>query len=178
MFKKVFSDPLLGIAWVLLTFFLVLFALAGVASLVAFVAIPFIPHQIADVMEAGATVTAGQASAAFAGLCLLLIGLFAAIGYFTLLLRRIVGSVADGDPFIADNARRLRNMGWLCVLLTFAAPLFVIVVNWLDTILGDTEVTTNVEFSGDGLLLALILFILARVFRHGTAMREDLEGTV
>ena len=29
-----------------------------------------------------------------------------------------------------------------------------------------------------GILLVLILFILARVFRHGAAMREDLEGTV
>ena len=27
-------------------------------------------------------------------------------------------------------------------------------------------------------LLVVILFILARVFRHGAAMREDLEGTV
>jgi Fe-S cluster assembly ATPase SufC len=29
-----------------------------------------------------------------------------------------------------------------------------------------------------GILLVIILFILARVFRHGAAMREDLEGTV
>ena len=29
-----------------------------------------------------------------------------------------------------------------------------------------------------GILMVIILFILARVFRHGAAMREDLEGTV
>ena len=29
-----------------------------------------------------------------------------------------------------------------------------------------------------GLVLTLVLFILARVFRLGTAMRDDLEGTV
>ena len=29
-----------------------------------------------------------------------------------------------------------------------------------------------------GLLLAIVLFILARIFRHGVEMREDLEGTV
>ena len=29
-----------------------------------------------------------------------------------------------------------------------------------------------------GFLIVLVLFILARVFRHGAAMREDLEGTV
>jgi hypothetical protein len=29
-----------------------------------------------------------------------------------------------------------------------------------------------------GLLLVLVLFILARVFRVGAAMRDDLEGTI
>ena len=33
-------------------------------------------------------------------------------------------------------------------------------------------------FDMTALLLTVILFILARVFRHGAAMREDLEGTV
>ena len=40
------------------------------------------------------------------------------------------------------------------------------------------ELTADIEFSLTGVLLALVLFILARVFRHGAAMREDLEGTV
>ena len=34
----------------------------------------------------------------------------------------------------------------------------------------------NVELTG--ILLTLILFILARVFREGSRMREELEGTV
>ena len=34
------------------------------------------------------------------------------------------------------------------------------------------------SFDFGGLILILTLFILARVFRHGAAMREDLEGTV
>jgi hypothetical protein len=29
-----------------------------------------------------------------------------------------------------------------------------------------------------GVILSLTLFVLARVFRKGTDMREDLEGTV
>jgi hypothetical protein len=33
-------------------------------------------------------------------------------------------------------------------------------------------------FSLGGVLLALVLFILARVFRQGAKMREELEGTV
>jgi hypothetical protein len=34
------------------------------------------------------------------------------------------------------------------------------------------------EFSYFGLLLALVLFVIARVFREGTRLREELEGTV
>ncbi|UUX98999.1 hypothetical protein [Sphingomonas sp. J315] len=37
---------------------------------------------------------------------------------------------------------------------------------------------SGVDMSFDSLVLALVLFILARVFRHGTALRDDLEGTV
>jgi hypothetical protein len=40
------------------------------------------------------------------------------------------------------------------------------------------HVRIDAGISGNGLLLVLVLFILARVFRQGTAMREELEGTV
>jgi hypothetical protein len=40
------------------------------------------------------------------------------------------------------------------------------------------DFTTNADFGGGGLLLTLVLFILARVFRKGAEMRADLEGTV
>ena len=34
------------------------------------------------------------------------------------------------------------------------------------------------QISVTGLLAVLLLFVLAEVFREGTQMREDLEGTV
>ena len=40
------------------------------------------------------------------------------------------------------------------------------------------SISVDADFSTNGLLLALVLFILARVFRTGAKMREDLEGTV
>ena len=42
---------------------------------------------------------------------------------------------------------------------------------------GDTFVVDS-GFDVNGLLLMLILFILARVFRKGADMRAELEGTV
>jgi hypothetical protein len=40
------------------------------------------------------------------------------------------------------------------------------------------KVGIQVDLPLAGLFLALVLFILARVFREGTRMREDLEGTI
>jgi hypothetical protein len=40
------------------------------------------------------------------------------------------------------------------------------------------DLDINIGFSGSGLVLMLVLFILSRIFRHGAAMREELEGTV
>ena len=36
----------------------------------------------------------------------------------------------------------------------------------------------HVGGDGSGVILVLVLFVLARVFRKGTEMREELEGTV
>ena len=40
------------------------------------------------------------------------------------------------------------------------------------------DITVDAGLDVSGILLVVILFILARVFRHGTTMREELEGTV
>ncbi|MEX1024783.1 MAG: DUF2975 domain-containing protein [Planctomycetota bacterium] len=88
---------------------------------------------------------------------------------FVLDLRKIVVSVDAGDPFIARNANRLSRMGWMAL----GIQLLLVVV-------GEPGVVeqTAVGASSGGFALALTLFVLARVFRHGTALRADLEGTV
>lgn len=97
-----------------------------------------------------------------------LIPLLAIVGWFLRTLWRIVGTVAAGSPFTGANADRLTRMAWLALLLKGASVVRSVA-------LGEAE--TPVDVSG-GLLLALTLFILARVIRQGAAMREDLEGTV
>jgi len=46
----------------------------------------------------------------------------------------------------------------------------------MSTYLASNGLDTHMSLTG--LLVGLVLLILARVFRHGAAMREDLEGTV
>ena len=111
---------------------------------------------------------------------LLVLGIaMAVLGFFFFrLLRRIVDSVGEGDPFVPINADRLYQMGWLSLALQavilMAAPLML----WFDALPQEPNVHRDNGFSIGALVTALLLFVLARVFRVGAEMREELEGTV
>ncbi len=98
--------------------------------------------------------------------------------YFTLLLWRIVRSVGEGDPFSAENADRLKTMALLALAYQAAsAGLFFLGIT-VARISPLEALVSGEELSLSALLLSLTLFILARVFKHGAAMRDDLKGTV
>jgi hypothetical protein len=112
-------------------------------------------------------------------LLLVLAGMFVFFGK----LRAIIATVGSGDPFAPANAMRLSVMAWLFLgvqLLLWPATFCAhIVAEAARDVEGfDLEVAGGDGFSLTGILMVLILFILARVFRHGAMMREDLEGTV
>ena len=90
------------------------------------------------------------------------------------------GKVAVGDPFAPENGSRLSRMGWLAIGAQGIALALKGVVKVLEPYAIKAGKPIDLEFDLDmsGVLLVLILFILARVFRHGAAMRADLEGTV
>jgi len=90
-------------------------------------------------------------------------------------LFRIIGTVGDGDPFVPANAGRLQAMGWISVAVQVLTIPLEGVGRWLEKV--TDHVNVNVDFSGSGLLMALILFILARVFREGARLRGEVEGT-
>ena len=96
-------------------------------------------------------------------------------------LRGIINTVAEGDPFVPENADRLAAMGWLQIgvylLGLAAAPAAALAAEWASQFT-DVEISGSIDVDVPAVLLILVLFILARVFRHGAAMREDLEGTV
>ncbi len=104
-------------------------------------------------------------------------GILAGLGYlFFRHLYRIVASVEDGDPFIPVNARRLQAMGWIAVAVHVVGIPLAMTMKWLDEV--GAHADGGFQFSYFGLLLALVLFVIARVFREGTRLREELEGTV
>jgi hypothetical protein len=87
----------------------------------------------------------------------------------------MIDSVAQGTALSVVNAERLRQIAWALIGINLLDLLFGAVVTWAEANMGDPPGWT---LSLTGWLAALMLFILARVFREGATMREELEGTV
>jgi hypothetical protein len=103
----------------------------------------------------------------------------ALLGVLWTILRKllaIIGTVAEGDPFIRANAVRLKAIGWMMTAAyVLGYPLGFAAKAVADKI-GENHV--NVDVSLTGLLAILLVFVLAGVFEQGAAMREEMEGTV
>ena len=108
-----------------------------------------------------------------------IIAVIATALHFFQLLCRIIDTVSEGEPFVEINADRLNRMGWMALIFQLSSFPIGAVAAYLAVQMPDhLDVSTDIEFSLTGVLMAVVLFILARVFRHGAAMRNDLEGTV
>ena len=118
----------------------------------------------------------GYAAIIFA--MVLIIALLTLTFLFLRELFRIIGSVESGDPFVPINADRLGRMAWL----NLASQLILFVLAGIGASLDDFRAAIVAEdalsIGTAATLLTLVLFILARVFRVGAEMREELDGTV
>ncbi len=116
--------------------------------------------------------------AILAMLGLILAALFSFFGK----LRAIIVSAGDGDPFTPGNARRLTVMAWLFlavkILVVLVAAVRLHVANLIDAWRSGKESLDFSLYDLDALVIVVVLFVLARIFRHGAAMRDDLDGTV
>jgi hypothetical protein len=175
------TDPLLLAGTVVTLVMQTAMALAGVAITIA------IPGLLIYRDKAQAEFARETGSSALlplpeiVGVMLLIAVVVALMFVFFGRLRRIVATVGEGDPFQPENADRLTQMGWLMIVVQLLLiPAAALGHRILTTVASVAE--ANAEFDGSfdfgGILLVIVLFILARVLRHGAAMREDLEGTV
>ena len=175
------KDPLLAAGQLLAMLMQGLMALAAVGVTLA---IP-VMFVFKDEIQADLITEHGPEIAAFpvftmAGIALLALALIAAAFIFFGKLRAIINSVSDSDPFVPENADRLSTMAWLFfgahLLIGAIAALALSLRDWAEQ-MGD-DVTVSHGFDLTSVLIVILLFILARIFRQGTAMRADLEGTV
>lgn len=124
-----------------------------------------------------------------AGYVMMIVGLACLAGMILLALailvfraiQQIVDSAISGDPFVVENADRLSRIGWLVVAIYGVQFAMGVAMG----VLVPPQLKDNLKFGGFGLdfsplgLLAILLvFVLAQIFRHGSEMRAELEGTV
>ncbi|WP_347302871.1 DUF2975 domain-containing protein [Croceibacterium sp. TMG7-5b_MA50] len=177
-------DPLLAIANAIVLLFQAALVLATAALLIALPAVQFFWDDII------AGVRTEMADPAFVlplvpvtALLIMALGIVVLLFLFLQNLRRIIRTVGQGDPFVPANADRLTGMAWI-MLGAEMLSLFMMGVGYrLVSMLPATDADPvqadhgfGLDFSGP--ILILTLFILARVFRQGAAMRADLEGIV
>jgi hypothetical protein len=170
------SDPLLIAAKVIIYFMLGVLAFAGFFVLLA------IPAALIFGADLGASVSVEELPQhAYWLIAALLVGVAAilalAFRFFQHMLA-IVRSVEDGDPFVPANADRLSGMAWIALAINLAALPVAGLGVYVAKLAKEAPGTVDASIDFGGIVLILTLFILARVFRHGAAMREDLEGTV
>tara|TARA_E500000305_G_C4004361_1_gene229055 strand:- start:782 stop:1330 length:549 start_codon:yes stop_codon:yes gene_type:complete len=181
--KNIINDPLLMIGKAITIFLQAMMALGAVVLAVLTPALLFFRDNMVAGMDAAekATVLALPLGL-LAGVMMIGLIILVLLFFFFDRLRRIIGTVGEGDPFLPANAQRLSMMAWLMlgaqVLLAPASAIGIQLMQYADEA---HELNAEVDGGGidaSGILLVILLFILARVFRKGTEMREDLEGTV
>lgn len=89
-------------------------------------------------------------------------------------LLEMVETVRSGDPFVPENAVRLKTIAW-CALINEVLRL---VFGMLATTMNAAGSKIDWNFSVTGWLAVVLLFVLARVFEEGTQMRDDLEKMI
>lgn len=86
----------------------------------------------------------------------------------------MVETVRTGDPFVPENATRLKTIAW-CALFN---ELLRLVFGVMAAALNAAGSNIDWNFSATGWLAVVLLFVLARVFEEGTRMRQDLETMI
>ena len=185
---KAINDPLLLIGKIFAIILQVAMAIGAIALVIAIPTILFAGGYVeAEIAREAPQITERFPTIWIAAIMAIGLAIVAMLFVFFGKLRRIIGTVGEGDPFQPENATRLSQMGWLMLgtqLAIIPAGFIAIQLTRYADAIEKTGVENfhfsmgNGDFDMTALLLVVILFILARVFRHGAAMREDLEGTV
>jgi Protein of unknown function (DUF2975) len=90
-------------------------------------------------------------------------------------LAQVIATVSAGDPFVLKNAHRLRTIGWaLFVLQLLDIPAGLL--GRFYPAMGSAAPSDTISIVG--WISVLMVFVLSRVFAAGSAMRDELEGTV
>lgn len=172
--SKQARNSMAAIMTVLVTIVMWMTAIIGLIFL-ASVGAAIIAHQNGGSLDTlNISVTDGTESlpALIAGLVGGLVAIPAII-YVCIQLRRILATLAEGDPFVPQNASRLTRVAATIAITQFLriAVALVILMNFDNTTVG-----LNLDLIAWASVAAL--FILSQVFREGTRLRDEEKMTI
>jgi hypothetical protein len=117
-------------------------------------------------------VPVGRLVAALVGLVVFAPG----IAYVCAQLRRILSTLAEGDPFVPENAPRLTHIA-IAIGLIEAIRMASVLILAATVDLGEGYVANiNINLAVWGAVV--VLLILAQVFKEGTRLREEEKMTI
>lgn len=97
------------------------------------------------------------------------------------LLRGIFETLVAGDPFVPDNAVRLRRIALILAILEACRMALGPIINLVShTLSGSSErdLSIAIEINLVSWFAVLILVVLAQVFDEGARLREDQKMTI
>ncbi|WP_165961146.1 DUF2975 domain-containing protein [Qipengyuania sediminis] len=87
----------------------------------------------------------------------------------------MIRSVGRDRAFESDNVARMQRVAWNTIGLAITGVIAAVAGTGISGDINGFDIGVDMPTS---IGFALLLFILARVFRQGAAMQTDLEGTV
>jgi hypothetical protein len=96
-------------------------------------------------------------------------------------LRGVFETLVEGDPFVPENARRLRSIALVLAVVEVVRMCVNLLAGWLLSVLGtpdQKDMTVSLTPNLSVWFAVLTLLVLAQVFREGAAMREEQKMTV
>lgn len=152
----------LGFIWIVTI--ISLFAMAGVVHIAAFERIMFdAPGPLARLAIDGT---------------ILCVGAMIICAY----LRGVFETLVNGDPFVPENARRLRAIALVLATIEisrlFLGVLVQLVLAAFGVASGDETGRIEIQLNLSVWFSVLTLVVLAQVFREGAALREEQKMTI
>lgn len=105
---------------------------------------------------------------------LLALAMVAAVHVVFSRLLAMVETVRAGEPFVPENAVRLNTIAWCGLAIQVLHLTFGAMAKTMNA----AGSNIHWEFSLNGWLAVVLVFVLARVFEEGTRLRADLEAMI
>lgn len=173
------ASTALGAARVLLGILRVLNLVVGVGLVLGFLAsFAFEPVFVAFFTKRPASIDPGWLMPTLRLWMVLALPMVAVVHVLLARLVAVVGTVGAGDPFVAENAARLKTVAWCMLALQLLHLVFGAMAGLMNAAGSRIDWSSSLGGSLNGWLGVALVFVLAQVFAEGTRMRADLEKMI